>query len=106
MGEGKLEELAKVMFNAAYSAWVLNLKTHNPEVFGDLRYPKVGDYVIETTNPHVPRLVAIGKLVSEERQDGGHTLYTIEKLNGEQHQWENANFIKVADDETLSHISC
>lgn len=104
MTEVQLEKLAKVLFDAAYNAWVMNLKLFNNELFNDLHKPKIDDYVIETTNPLVPRLAAIGRLIEVIEQEGGWKIYKIERLDGQIHQWENANFVKVADENTLQLI--
>jgi hypothetical protein len=104
MTEEQLETIAKVLFDVAYNAWVMNLKLYNTDVFNDLHEPQVNDYVIETTNPFVPRLTAIGKLVEVIQQEGGWTIYKIERLDGKIHQWENASFVKVADEKTLKLI--
>lgn len=104
MENEQLEAIAKILFNTAYSTWVMNLKLMNMDVFNDLHKPAIGDYVIETTNPFVPRLSALGKLVDVVKKDGGWTIYKIERLDGQIHEWENADFVKVADDKTLKLI--
>lgn len=103
MKEEQLENIAKVLFDAAYNAWVMNLELNQSDLFKDLREPKVGDFVFETTNPFVPRLQAIGKLIEVIKEDGWKT-YKIERLDGEIQQWENAHFVKVADEQTLKLI--
>lgn len=98
MNEQQLEKVAEIIFNSAYASWVMNLDLFKNDVFNDLRYPKVGDFVIETSNPFVPKLHAVGKLL-EVSEDGWN--YKIERLDGIVHSWENCSFVKVADETTL-----
>ena len=104
MTEEQLETVAKVLFDAAYNAWVMNLEINNRNVFNDLHEPKINDYVIETTNPFVPRLHAIGKLIEVSKLEGGWKIQKIERLDGRIHEWQNASFVKVADENTLKLI--
>lgn len=97
----QMETIAGVMFDVAFSAWSMNLEINDSEVLRDLYNPQVNDYVIETTNPFVPRLQAVGKLIEVIKEDGGSKTYRIERLDGNIQRWENARFAKVADSKTL-----
>jgi len=100
--EEQYENLAKILFDSAYAMYSLSLKTVNVEIFNDLNEPEIGDYVFETTNPFVPKLRAIGKLLEKSSENFG--TYMIECLDGKIHTWENAKFVKVADENTKSLI--
>lgn len=99
MNEEKFESIAKVLFDTAFAAWSINLKKmHDADIFNDLNKPEIGDYVFEISNPFTPRIRSIGKLV--EHSNSGP--YVIECLDGKIHTWENAKFVKVADERTIS----
>ncbi|MCK2000799.1 hypothetical protein MZM54_05275 [[Brevibacterium] frigoritolerans] len=99
MNEEKFESIAKVLFDTAFAAWSINLKKmHDSDIFSDLNKPEMGDYVFEISNPFTPRIRSIGKLV--EHSNSGS--YVIECLDGKIHTWENAKFVKVADEKTIS----
>lgn len=105
MNPEQLEAVAKVLFDAAYNAWSMSLELNllnDTEHSRDLRNPQIGDYVIETTNPLVPRLWAVGKLVEMIDPGSGFKVYRIERIDGVIQNWENAQFVKVADEGTLS----
>jgi len=105
MNPEQLEKVAKVLFDAAYNAWLMSLELNllnDTKHSHDLRNPQIGDYVIETTNPLVPRLWSVGKLIEIIDQGGGFNVYRIERIDGVIQNWENARFVKVADEVTLA----
>lgn len=102
MDNEKYEEIATIIFNSAYAAWSMSIKINNYKAFEDLNEPNVGDFVFELSNPFVPKLRAIGKLL--EQSNEGLGTYKIECIDGNVHVWENAKFIKIADENTLKLI--
>lgn len=96
-----MEEIAKVMFDNAWTFWSLALSNFSHfDVFKELDEPQIGDYVFEVTNPFAPHTAKIGKLL--EKPSTGE--YIIEKIDGKTMHWENAKMVKIADEKTRSLI--
>lgn len=102
ISQERLEEIAEILFNSAFSVWSAGIKTFNISILDELNNPKIGDFVVEITNPFVPRLHALGKLI--EVSDDGWA-YKIERLDGVIHEWTNAKFVKVADKNTIKLLN-
>lgn len=101
LSEEQLEKIAKVLYEAAHTAWALTLELDNKDIFDELYTPQVNDYAFETSNPYLPRLYAIGKIVEITKLEGGSKIHLIERLDGKIQRWENARFVKVANEKTI-----
>lgn len=102
MNKEHFESVAEAMFESAWNFWSLanNTQHDNIELIKDLNNPKIGDYVFETTNPFVPKLIAVGKLLEHPRRGE----YVIQRIDGEIHNWTHAKMNKVPDERTKKLI--
>lgn len=89
---GQVDTLVGLLYKTARKLWSTTLRTHDEELFNEMKNVKKGNLAIEITNPNFTNN-SIGYLEESFEESGK---YIIKRLSdGKIINWSNSQFIRI-----------